>query len=137
VAPGRLIMEVTETSFVEDFQTAASVLAALREHGVSICLDDFGTGYSSLGYLRQFGFDRLKIDRTFIQRINDSHADEAIVRSIVALAEALNLTLTAEGVETPGQRAALQRLGCRDAQGFLFGRPMDLHELGAWLQASA
>jgi diguanylate cyclase (GGDEF)-like protein/PAS domain S-box-containing protein len=137
VAPGRLIMEVTETSFVEDFQTAASVLAALREHGVGICLDDFGTGYSSLGYLRQFGFDRLKIDRSFIQRIGDSPADEAIVRSIVALAEALNLTLTAEGVETPGQRAALQRLGCRDAQGFLFARPMDVNELGAWLQTAA
>ncbi len=136
VAPGRLIMEVTETSFVEDFQTAASVLAALREHGVGICLDDFGTGYSSLGYLRQFGFDRLKIDRTFIQRIGDSPADEAIVRSIVALAEALNLTLTAEGVETSAQRAVLERLGCRDAQGFLFARPMDLPELGAWLQAA-
>ncbi|HEX2210857.1 MAG TPA: EAL domain-containing protein [Longimicrobium sp.] len=137
VAPGRLIVEVTETSFVEDFQTAASVLAALREHGVGICLDDFGTGYSSLGYLRQFGFDRLKIDRSFIQRIGDSPADEAIVRSIVALAEALNLTLTAEGVETPGQRAALQRLGCRDAQGFLFARPMDVDQLGVWLQTSA
>lgn len=137
VEPRRLIIEVTETSFVEDFQTAASVLAALREHGVGICLDDFGTGYSSLGYLRQFGFDRLKIDRSFIQRIGDSHADEAIVRSIVALAEALNLTLTAEGVETAGQRAVLQRLGCRDAQGFLFARPMDLPELRTWLEALA
>jgi diguanylate cyclase (GGDEF)-like protein/PAS domain S-box-containing protein len=137
VAPGRLIIEVTETSFVEDFQTAASVLAALRDHGVGICLDDFGTGYSSLGYLRQFGFDRLKIDRTFIQRIGDSAADEAIVRSIVALAEALSLTLVAEGVETAGQRSVLERLGCRDAQGFLFARPMDLPELGAWLQATA
>ncbi|MBW3571934.1 MAG: EAL domain-containing protein [Gemmatimonadetes bacterium] len=136
VAPGRLIIEVTETSFVDDFQTAASVLAALREHGVGICLDDFGTGYSSLGYLRQFGFDRLKIDRSFIQRIGDSAADEAIVRSIVALAEALDLTLTAEGVETAGQRAVLQRLGCRDAQGFLFARPMDVDELGAWLRTA-
>jgi diguanylate cyclase (GGDEF)-like protein/PAS domain S-box-containing protein len=136
VDPRRLIIEVTETSFVEDFQTAASVLAALREHGVGTCLDDFGTGYSSLGYLRQFGFDRLKIDRSFIQRIGDSAADEAIVRSIVALAEALNLTLTAEGVETPAQRAVLQRLGCRDAQGFLFARPMDLSQLDAWVQAA-
>jgi EAL domain-containing protein (putative c-di-GMP-specific phosphodiesterase class I) len=135
VDPGRLIIEVTETSFVEDFQTAASVLAALRDQGVGICLDDFGTGYSSLGYLRQFGFDRLKIDRSFIQRIGDSPADEAIVRSIVALAEALDLTLTAEGVETAGQRAVLQRLGCRDAQGFLFARPMDVPQLQAWLQA--
>ena len=137
VDTARLIIEVTETSFVEDFQTAASVLAALRDHGVGICLDDFGTGYSSLGYLRQFGFDRLKIDRTFIQRIGDSPADEAIVRSIVALAEALNLTLTAEGVETAGQRAVLQRLGCRDAQGFLFARPMDVPQLEAWLLAGA
>jgi diguanylate cyclase (GGDEF)-like protein/PAS domain S-box-containing protein len=136
VDPGRLIIEVTETSFVEDFQTAASVLAALRDHGVGICLDDFGTGYSSLGYLRQFGFDRLKIDRTFIQRIGDSPADEAIVRSIVALAEALDLTLTAEGVETVAQRAVLQRLGCRDAQGFLFARPMDVPQLQAWLKTA-
>jgi diguanylate cyclase (GGDEF)-like protein/PAS domain S-box-containing protein len=136
VEPSRLIIEVTETSFVEDFQTAASVLAALREHGVGICLDDFGTGYSSLGYLRQFGFDRLKIDRSFIQRIGESSADEAIVRSIVALAEALELTLTAEGVETPAQRAVLQRLGCRDAQGFLFARPMDVEQLRAWVQAA-
>ncbi|HLM66340.1 MAG TPA: EAL domain-containing protein, partial [Longimicrobium sp.] len=136
VDPARLIIEVTETSFVEDFQTAASVLAALREHGVGICLDDFGTGYSSLGYLRQFGFDRLKIDRSFIQRIGDSSADEAIVRSIVALAEALDLTLTAEGVETAAQRSVLLRLGCRDAQGFLFARPMDLSQLAAWVQAA-
>jgi EAL domain-containing protein (putative c-di-GMP-specific phosphodiesterase class I) len=133
VRPGRLIIEVTETSFVEDFQTAATVLAALRDHGVGICLDDFGTGYSSLGYLRQFGFDRLKIDRSFIQRIEESHADKAIVRAIVALAEALNLVLTAEGVETAGQRAVLQRLGCRDAQGFLFARPMDVPQLTAWV----
>jgi diguanylate cyclase (GGDEF)-like protein/PAS domain S-box-containing protein len=134
VRPGRLIIEVTETSFVEDFQTAATVLAALRDHGVGICLDDFGTGYSSLGYLRQFGFDRLKIDRSFIQRIEESHADKAIVRSVVALAEALNLVLTAEGVETAGQRAVLQRLGCREAQGFLFARPMDVPQLTAWVQ---
>ena len=137
VAPGRLVIEVTETSFVEDFQTAASVLAALRDHGVGICLDDFGTGYSSLGYLRQFGFDRLKIDRTFVQRIGDSASDQAIVRSIVALAEALGLTLTAEGVETAAQRAVLQRLGCRDAQGFFFARPMDVPQLQTWLQAPA
>ena len=133
VEPGRLIMEVTETSLVEDFETAASVLAALREQGIGICLDDFGTGYSALGYLRQFGFDRLKIDRTFVQHIGDSASDEAIVRSIVALAEALNLTLTAEGVETPAQREVLHRLGCRDAQGFLFAEPMDVEELRAWL----
>jgi diguanylate cyclase (GGDEF)-like protein/PAS domain S-box-containing protein len=137
VRPGRLIMEITETALVEDFQTAASVLAALRAHGVGICLDDFGTGYSSLGYLRQLGFDRLKIDRSFVQHMGDSPADEAIVRGIVALAEALSLTLTAEGVETAGQCAALRRLGCRDAQGYHFARPMDLDELGAWLDASS
>ncbi|HEU0299843.1 MAG TPA: EAL domain-containing protein [Longimicrobium sp.] len=136
VRPGRLVMEVTETALVEDFQTAASVLAALRAHGVAICLDDFGTGYSSLGYLRQLGFDRLKIDRSFVQRMGESPADEAIVRGIVALAEALSLTLTAEGVETAGQCAALRRLGCRDAQGFHFARPMDLDELRAWLDTS-
>jgi EAL domain-containing protein (putative c-di-GMP-specific phosphodiesterase class I) len=88
-----------------------------------------------MGYLRQFGFDRLKIDRSFVQRIVDVPQDQAIVRAIVALAEALDLTLTAEGVETPAQRAILERLGCRDAQGFLFARPMDLASLETWVAA--
>ena len=131
----RLMIEVTETSFMEDFQTAASVLATLRELGVRICLDDFGTGYSSLAYLRQFGFDRLKIDRSFVQRIGESAADQAIVRSIVGLAHALNLAVTAEGVETAAQKEAVHRLGCRHAQGFLFARPMPIDALEAWLAA--
>ena len=113
-----------------------ALAAALRAHGVGICLDDFGTGYSSLGYLRQLGFDRLKIDRSFVQRMLESHADEAIVRGIVALAEALDLTLTAEGVETAGQFAALRSLGWIDAQGFHFARPMPADELGAWVKAA-
>jgi diguanylate cyclase (GGDEF)-like protein/PAS domain S-box-containing protein len=131
----RLMIEVTETSFMEDFQTAASVLATLRELGVRICLDDFGTGYSSLAYLRQFGFDRLKIDRSFVQRINESAADQAIVRSIVGLADALELAVTAEGVETAAQHDAVHRLGCRHAQGFLFARPMPVDALEGWLAA--
>jgi EAL domain-containing protein (putative c-di-GMP-specific phosphodiesterase class I) len=131
----RLMIEVTETSFMEDFQTAASVLATLRELGVRICLDDFGTGYSSLAYLRQFGFDRLKIDRSFVQRIGESAADQAIVRSIVGLADALELAVTAEGVETAAQQEAVHRLGCRHAQGFLFARPMPVDALEGWLAA--
>jgi diguanylate cyclase (GGDEF)-like protein/PAS domain S-box-containing protein len=132
----RLMIEVTETSFMEDFQTAAAALATLRDLGVRICLDDFGTGYSSLAYLRQFGFDRLKIDRSFVQRIGESTADQAIVRSIVALADALDLAVTAEGVETLAQQDAVYRLGCRHAQGFLFARPMDLDRLQGWMGTS-
>jgi diguanylate cyclase (GGDEF)-like protein/PAS domain S-box-containing protein len=133
----RLMIEVTETSFMEDFQTAASVLATLRELGVRICLDDFGTGYSSLAYLRQFGFDRLKIDRSFVQRIGESAADQAIVRSIVGLAHALDLSVTAEGVETAAQQEAVHQLGCSHAQGFLFARPMPVEVLEGWLGATA
>jgi EAL domain-containing protein (putative c-di-GMP-specific phosphodiesterase class I) len=131
-----LMIEVTETSVMEDRESAASVLSRLRRLGIRICLDDFGTGYSSLAYLRQFPFDVLKIDRSFVQRIDASQADRAIVRSILALARTLGLEVTAEGVETPRQRAVLRRLGCHQAQGFLVAEPAGAVEAEVWLRPS-
>jgi EAL domain-containing protein (putative c-di-GMP-specific phosphodiesterase class I) len=137
LSPACLMIEVTETSVMEDRESAAAALTRLRKLGIRICLDDFGTGYSSLAYLRQFPFDVLKIDRSFVQRLDASQADRAIVRSILALARNLGLQVTAEGVETDRQRAVLRRLGCQQAQGFLMGEPAEASEVEGWLLPGA
>jgi len=105
---------------------ARETLKALRDMSVRIALDDFGTGYSSLAYLRIFPLDRLKIDRSFVNVLDDKESSEshAIVRTIIHLAVALNLQTTAEGVETETQRDTLREKGCRDMQGFLVSRPL-------------
>jgi EAL domain-containing protein (putative c-di-GMP-specific phosphodiesterase class I) len=99
-------------------------LGRLRKIGVSIALDDFGTGYSSLSYLWKFPFETVKIDQSFVREMETDLKAAAIVRSIAALGKALNLTITAEGVERPEQAAILKEAGCEKAQGFLFGRPL-------------
>jgi EAL domain-containing protein (putative c-di-GMP-specific phosphodiesterase class I) len=132
--PGRLTVEVTETSMVEDADAAAASLMRLREHGVHLALDDFGTGYSSLAYLRQLPFDILKIDRSFVQRVGHVPSDLAIVRSVVTLAHTLGLTVTAEGVETREQERSLRSLGCENAQGFLFAQPVSAAAAAAWIE---
>ncbi|HEX8360402.1 MAG TPA: EAL domain-containing protein [Longimicrobium sp.] len=132
--PGRLTVEVTETSMVEDAEAAAASLTRLREHGVHLALDDFGTGYSSLAYLRQLPFDILKIDRSFVQRVGHAASDRAIVRSVVALAHTLGLSVTAEGVETPEQESSLRSLGCEHAQGFLFAQPVSAAVAAGWIE---
>jgi EAL domain-containing protein (putative c-di-GMP-specific phosphodiesterase class I) len=106
-----------------DFETNAAALGAIRALGVRIALDDFGTGYSSLNYLRRFDVDLLKIDRSFVQSIGLRPADDAIVEAIVAMAHALGLHVTAEGVETHEQLERVRELGCEAVQGFLFARP--------------
>jgi EAL domain-containing protein (putative c-di-GMP-specific phosphodiesterase class I) len=88
--------------------------------GVELAIDDFGTGYSNLGYLRRFQIGRLKVDRSFVQRLGNNAHDEAIVRAVVQMAQSLGLRTVAEGVETEAQREHLQRLGCEQAQGFLW-----------------
>jgi EAL domain-containing protein (putative c-di-GMP-specific phosphodiesterase class I) len=121
----RLELEVTESIFLRDGGVAVQILDRLRKMGVKLSLDDFGTGYSSLGYLRNIRFDTIKVDRSFVQGAAKSKPESiAIIRAVVALADALNITTTAEGVETDAELAMIQQLGCKKIQGYYFGRPM-------------
>lgn len=114
---------------MDDAEQARTTLLRIRKLGVSIHLDDFGTGYSSLSYLRDFPIDSLKIDRSFVSTAADNAtsglASTEIVRNIIDLAQSLSLTVTAEGTETAAQVEALRALGCTNAQGFHFSRPVD------------
>jgi EAL domain-containing protein (putative c-di-GMP-specific phosphodiesterase class I) len=121
--PGRLTLELTEQSVVQDIAKASANLRVLREHGVGVALDDFGTGYSSLLYLRQLPITQVKIDRVFVSALERGGDDAAIVESVVRLAASIGLDVVAEGVETPAQASFLQSLGCPAAQGFLFAQP--------------
>jgi diguanylate cyclase (GGDEF)-like protein len=120
----RLEVEVTEAVLMHATETTVATLHELREMGVRIALDDFGTGYSSLSYLRSFPFDKLKIDRSFIQDIGENEGSVAIIRAIAMLADALNVTTTAEGVENERQLQQIRRLGFTEMQGFLLGQPL-------------
>ncbi|NDY92618.1 putative bifunctional diguanylate cyclase/phosphodiesterase [Ideonella livida] len=127
--PERLELEVTESLLIGSPEAVADTLKALTGLGVRIAMDDFGTGYSSLAYLWRFPFHKLKIDRAFTQHLENDPKVRVIVRSIISLAHSLDIRVNAEGVETDGQRAALQGLGCDELQGFLLGRPAPVEAL--------
>ena len=124
----RLEIEVTESFLINDSPRIAAQLRRLKEMGVRISLDDFGTGYSSLNCLEQYPFDSIKIDRSFVQKLDRREATRATVRAIIELASSFGMTTIAEGVETRAQLATVVELGCAEAQGFLFGKPMPLDE---------
>jgi EAL domain-containing protein (putative c-di-GMP-specific phosphodiesterase class I) len=119
----RLELEITENLLINDTEEVLGKLNRLRKIGVKIAMDDFGTGYSSLSYLARFPFSKIKIDRQFIRNMARDPAMRAIVRTIIALGKSLNVTITAEGVETPEQAKILSEFGCGEVQGFLYGRP--------------
>jgi EAL domain-containing protein (putative c-di-GMP-specific phosphodiesterase class I) len=119
----RLVIELTEHAAVQGLEVAGLVLERLRALGVNIALDDFGTGYSSLLYLRDLPVNEIKVDRRFIDRVDKSDDDAAIVQSIVRLAKAVSMSVVAEGVETEGQARYLQSVGCQLAQGYRYARP--------------
>lgn len=123
LAAHRLCVEITESAVMTDVHLAESVLHRLKYLGVHLAVDDFGTGFSSLAYLKRFPVDALKIDRAFVDGLEDHDSDDAFVRSIISLADALGLEVVAEGVESRAQADALVRLGCVRAQGYYFGRP--------------
>jgi len=123
--PGRLEVEITETGLTTDPCLAARIIEELGDHGMRIALDDFGTGQSSLGRLRDFRFDKLKIDRSFISSMLDDPPSQHIVKAIVALCDALRLGVIAEGIEQEEQASLLMELGCTEGQGFLFGAAID------------
>jgi len=124
LTPHRLDLEITETALMQYTESVLETLADLREMGVSISMDDFGTGYSSLSYLRNVPFDRIKIERSFIEDIDKSSESDAIVRAIVSLGRSLGISTIAEGVETPEQLDAVRELGCASVQGFVLSRAM-------------
>ena len=129
----RLELEITEAVLIRDDDTALALLQHLRAIGVRIALDDFGTGYSSLSYLRRFPFDKIKIDRSFVDGITETDGSSSIVQAVINIANAQNMTTTAEGIETEPQRQVLRDLGCTEMQGFLFSRPRPAAEIRAML----
>jgi diguanylate cyclase (GGDEF)-like protein/PAS domain S-box-containing protein len=135
VHPSQLMLEITESVLVEDAERTLDVFRVLREHGVRLAIDDFGTGYSTLLYLKRFPVDAVKVDRSFVDGLGEDAGDSAIVAAVVRLAHELELTVIAEGVETPLQVAHLRRLGCEVGQGFLWSRPVPAEEAEALARA--
>jgi EAL domain-containing protein (putative c-di-GMP-specific phosphodiesterase class I) len=132
-----LKLEITESVAMRDAQSTIETLRELTHLGVRLALDDFGTGYSSLAYLNQFPIDTLKIDRSFVDKLGDGPEHVAVVRTIIALAKALDLRVTGEGIETTNQAQQLEALGCDLGQGYIFSRPQSREAFGALLAESA
>ncbi len=131
--PTRLELELTEGVIVSDADLAEESMMNLRSMGVRMALDDFGTGYSSLIYLRRFPFDKIKIDRSFLDSVEATGESRVLIDSVVNLGRALGLTVTAEGVETPEQLKILQSIGCHELQGYLMSRPVNALAITALL----
>ena len=128
-----LELEITESLLAGDSEHITQSLHKLNELGVMLAIDDFGTGFSNLGYLRKFPIDRLKIDRSFVSGIDSDADDAGLVGSIVAMAQCLNLEVTAEGVEGWPEVEFLAKHGCDEAQGYLLSKPIDADQLGSFL----
>lgn len=128
LSPRRLELEVTESTLIRDAATVRAVLQELRGLGVRIAMDDFGTGYASLSYIRDFPFDRIKIDKSFVDDLGRRRDSNAIIRAVTGIADSLDIETVAEGVETREQRNKLVAEGCTELQGYLFSRavPADM-----------
>ncbi len=134
IEPNLLKLELTESMLLENVDETISVMNTLNKIGVRFSLDDFGTGYSSLQYLKRLPLDQIKIDQSFVRDLVTDSSDKAIVRTIVAMAESLNLNVIAEGVETEAQRQILLEKGCNHFQGYLFGKPIPIVQFEAGLK---
>ncbi|WP_053600229.1 EAL domain-containing protein [Bacillus sp. FJAT-18017] len=127
--PSHLIeLEITESAIIKHKETVDSAIKSLKKLGVRVALDDFGTGYSSLTYLKQFQVDTLKIDKSFIDNVTKSPQDQLITKAMISLAQGMNMNVVAEGVETPEQLDFLKGLECNEIQGYLFSRPVAIHD---------
>ena len=131
----RLELEITETLLMDKGDQVLATLHALRALGVHISMDDFGTGYSSLSYLRSFPFDKIKIDQSFVRGLAANHDAQTIVRAIVNLGKGLDVTITAEGIETEAELSFLRAEGCHQGQGFLFSKARPNDEVMRLLEA--
>jgi EAL domain-containing protein (putative c-di-GMP-specific phosphodiesterase class I) len=127
--PAQLKLELTESMVLENVEDTIAKMLELKTLGVSFAMDDFGTGYSSLQYLKRLPLDQIKIDQSFVRDIASDPNDAAIVKTIIAMAEAMGLDVIAEGVETKAQHEFLDRHGCRSFQGYLFGKPVAIAQL--------
>jgi EAL domain-containing protein (putative c-di-GMP-specific phosphodiesterase class I) len=132
--PRRLELEITETALVDNMTVAQNVINHLREAGVRIALDDFGTGYATLSQLLSFRLDRIKIDRSFVERLGKDVESDTIVRAILGLAKGFGLATTAEGIEDADQLASLKINGCLEGQGYLFGKAIPANQVEALLR---
>jgi diguanylate cyclase (GGDEF)-like protein len=132
--PRRLELEITETALVDNMTVAQNVINHLREAGVRIALDDFGTGYATLSQLLSFRLDRIKIDRSFVERLGKDVESDTIVRAILGLAKGFGLATTAEGIEDADQLASLRTNGCLEGQGYLFGKAIPANQVEALLR---
>ncbi len=133
LGPGQLKLEITESAAMEDAEATIATLQALKALGIQIAIDDFGTGYSALSYLKRFPVDTLKLDGSFVKGLGRDAENTAIVRAILAFAQALNLTVTAEGIETSDQLAHLRALHCDCGQGYYFAQPVTAQAMDAVL----
>ncbi len=134
--PTRLELEITESALLDDTDSVLSALQGIRALGVRISMDDFGTGYSSLSYLQKFPFHKIKIDQSFVRRMERDAESKAIVRAVAALGASLGMTTTAEGVETPEQLDLVRAEGCTYVQGYLTGKPMGAADAAALVAAA-
>ena len=132
-APSRLEVEITETALTNDLDVARATLAMLQAAGVSVALDDFGTGYSSLYHLREMKFDKIKIDRSFVQSLGDNAESAKIITAILGLGRSLGILTTAEGIENQDNSAWLAAAGCTTGQGYLFGPPVPASAVGEFV----
>lgn len=129
LAADRLELEITESVLISHGEHILKTLNKLKDHGINISLDDFGTGYSSLSYLRRYPFNKIKVDRSFVQSLGQDAEADIITRAIVALGHNLRLVVTAEGVETSEQLAFLDAENCDQVQGYLIGRPVPASQI--------
>ncbi len=131
-----LELEITETTAMQNAEATAAILRSLLDLGVGISIDDFGTGYSSLNYLKRFPINAVKIDRSFVSGVPHDESDAAIVAAVIGMSRSLKLRVVAEGIETPEQLAFLRSLGCDEAQGFYFSRPVTPEQIPAFLASN-
>ena len=136
LAPERLELEITESVLVGNPGATTAILHSLKGLGVRVSMDDFGTGYSSLSYLQRFPFDKIKIDRCFVESIDTPNGSLAIVQAVANIASAQLMDTTAEGVETKAQRDMLLAVGCTEMQGYLFSKPKPAAEIGHFIQSN-
>jgi EAL domain-containing protein (putative c-di-GMP-specific phosphodiesterase class I) len=131
--PQRLVVELTESSFVQDDGENARIMHRLKQAGIKLAIDDFGTGYSCLSYLRDIPGDYLKVDRSFVMELPGHNKAEAVIQAIVSLGKSLDYRIIAEGIESEAQAGFLKGIGCDIAQGFLFARPLEAQALQQWV----